>query len=241
MYYSEDDAKIYGAHFDPSKARAILKEAGYRSVYGSDGELIETKDAGGHPVPTVYIKSPTGWSDWESIVGVIVTNLRDAGIDARERFVDANLYWHALFAGDFDLILHQPAPAPSPSQPWRRFDEVLTSEDWVPDGEKMYKNVGRFNNPAAPGFNPRVSALLRSIPTLVSEEDLEKAYRELNVIAMQTQPTLPLVYRPDQYYEVSIRHWDNFPSAKNPYDPPQVPSDRLGTDALWALRSVDGR
>jgi peptide/nickel transport system substrate-binding protein len=239
-YYSEDDAKTYGAYYDPSRAKAILRGAGYRPVYGSGGELVETRDAEGRPVPTVYIKSPTGWTDWESIVGVVVKNLRDAGIDARERFVDANLYWHALFAGDFDLIVHQPAPAPTPSQPWGRFEETLTSEDWVPEGEKMYKNVGRFNNPAAPDYDPRVSALLRTIPALQSEEDLEKAYRELNVMVMQSQPTLPLVYRPDQFYEVSVRHWDNFPSAKNPYGPPQIPGDRLGTEALWAIRPVAG-
>lgn len=240
-YYSEDDAKAYGAYYDPSKAKSILKDAGYTPVYGSDGDLVETRDAQGRPVPTVYVKSPTGWSDWESIVGVVVKNLRDAGIDARERFVDANLYWHALVVGDFDLIVHQPSPAPTPSQPWGRFEEVLSSEDWVPDGEKMYKNVGRFNNPAAPGYNPRVSELIKSIPGLASEEDRIKAYRELNVIAMQMQPTLPIVYRPDQFYEVSIRHWDNFPSAKNPYGPPEIPGDRLGTEALWAIRSVDGR
>ena len=44
---------------------------------------------------------------------------------------------NALFAGDFDLIVHQPAPAPTPSQPWGRLEEVLTSEDWAPEGEKM--------------------------------------------------------------------------------------------------------
>ncbi len=235
-YYSEEDARLYGAYYDPSQAKTILNEAGYRSIYAPDGELIETRDAQGNVVPTLYIKSPTGWSDWESVVGVVVKNLRDAGIDARERFVDANLYWTALFSGDFDLVVHQPAAAPTPSQPWGRLEEVLTAEDWAPNGEKMYKNVGRFNSPSAPGYNPRIASLLKSIPALRDETELVSAYRALNTIAMQAQPTLPLVYRPDQFYEVSIRHWDNFPSAKNPYGPPQIPGDRLGTEALWALR-----
>jgi peptide/nickel transport system substrate-binding protein len=240
-YFSEDDAKRYGAYHDPAKAKALLKEAGYTSVYNKDGDLVEMRDAAGHTLPTIYIKSPTGWSDWESIVGVVVKNLREAGIDAREKFVDANLYWHALFAGEFDMIMHQPAPALTPSQPWGRFEEVLTSEDWAPDGEKMYKNIGRFNNPAAPDYDPRVAELLKRIPTEKDDAVLTKDYRELNVLAMKAQPTLPLVYRPDQFYEVSVRHWDNFPSAKNPYGPPQIPGDRLGTEALWALRPVDGK
>ncbi len=238
-YFNDEDAKAFGAYYDPAKARAILKEAGYTAVYNKDGELVETRDAAGNVLPTLYIKSPTGWSDWESVVGVVVKSLRDAGIDARERFVDASLYWHALFAGDFDLIVHQPAPAPTPSQPWGRLEEVLTSDDWAPEGEKMYKNIGRFNNPSSPTYDPRISALLRNIPAIRDEAELRRAYRELNAIAMQAQPTLPLVYRPDQFYEVSVRHWDNFPSAKNPYLPPQVPGDRLGTDALWALRATN--
>jgi len=239
-YYSEEDAKSHGTSYDPAKAKALLKEAGYTSVYTKDGDLIEMRDAAGRTLPTIYVKSPTGWSDWESIVGVVVKNLRDAGIDARERFVDANLYWHALYAGDFDLVMHQPAPSPTPSQPWGRLEEVLTSADWAPEGEKMYKNIGRFNNPAAPNYDPRIAELIKIIPTLKDEAEILKAYRELNVIAMEAQSTLPLVYRPDQFYEVSVRHWDNFPSAKNPYGPPQIPGDRLGTEALWALHSVGG-
>ncbi len=215
-----------------------MKSAGYTPVYGSDGELVETRDATGRPIPTIYIKSPTGWSDWESVVGVVVKSLRDAGIDARERFVDASLYWHALFAGDFDMIVHQPAAAPTPSQPWGRLEEVLTSDDWAPEGEKMYKNIGRFNNPAAANYDPRVSALLKRIPTLEDEKELLGAYRELNVIAMQAQATLPVDHRPDQFTKSVIRHWDNFPSAKNPYGPPQIPGDRLGTESLWALKST---
>jgi peptide/nickel transport system substrate-binding protein len=237
-YYSDEDAKVYGAHYDPERAKGLLREAGYRSVYDAEGQLVEMRGPDGNRVPTLYIKSPTGWSDWESVVGVVVRSMRDAGIDVRERFVDANLYWHALIAGDFDLIVHQPAAAPTPSQPWGRFEEVLTSDDWAPDGEKMYKNVGRFNNPSSSDFDPRVAELLKKIPTLRGEQDLLAAYRALNVIFMQAQATLPLVYRPDQFYEVSIRHWDNFPSAANPYGPAQIPGDRLGTEALWALRAV---
>jgi peptide/nickel transport system substrate-binding protein len=194
------------------------------------------RDKQGRALPTLYIKSPTGWTDWESIVRIAVKSLRDAGIDARERFVDSNLYWPASLSGDFDLLLYQPSPAPTPSQPWARFDAVLSSKDWAPNGDKMYKNFGRFNSPTAADYDPRMDALLRTIPTLTDEKARVAAYRELNVLYMQAQVTLPLVYRPDSFYEVSIRHWENFPSAINPYIPPQIPGDRLGTEALWALK-----
>jgi peptide/nickel transport system substrate-binding protein len=237
-FYSEEDAAKYGASYDPDKAKALLKEAGYVPKFGADGELIETRDARGDKLPTLYIKSPTGWSDYETIVRIAVKSMRQVGIDARERFIDAGLYWPARLTGDFDLLLDMPPAEPSPAKPWSRLDFLLTSKEWAPEGEKVYKNYGRFNRPSAPDYNPRFDALLGIIPTLKDETALIEAYRELNVLFMQYQPTLPVVYRPDQFYEVSVRHWTNFPTADNPYEPPQLPGDRLGTRVLWQIEPV---
>lgn len=236
-YYSAEDAERYGATYDPARAKAVLHEAGYRPVFNQEGELVETRKNGVR-VPTVYIKSPTGWGDWESIVRIAVRGMRQVGIDARERFVDGNLFWNALFQGDFDLIMNTPASPPSPSKPWSRFDVVMTTSDYAPEGEKVYKNMGRFNDPAAPGYIARIDELLTVIPKLKDEAELVKAYRELNVLFMQQQPTIPLVYRPDQFYEFSTRHWENYATGKNPYLPPQIPGERLGTRMLWSLRPV---
>jgi peptide/nickel transport system substrate-binding protein len=237
-YFSAADAQQYGTRFDPTRARALLKDAGYTSIFDRYGELVETRDAQGRLVPTVFIKSPTGWTDWESVVRIVVRSLRDAGLDAREKFVDANLYYSAELTGDFELLLDAPAPAPTPSQPWSRFAAMLSSEEWAPEGEKVYRNFGRFNKPGSPDHDPRVDALLRLIPTLGDESARLAAYRELNVIFMQAQPAIPLVYRPDEFFEVSVRHWENFPDAAHPYAPPQLPGNRLGTLALWRLRPV---
>jgi peptide/nickel transport system substrate-binding protein len=237
-FYSEEDAAKYGTTFDPERAKQELREGGYKAVLDNDGELVETLDRNGQKVPTIYIKSPTGWSDWESIVRIVVRSLRSVGIDARERFVDASLFWNALFQGDFDLIMFTPSQSPTPSKPWSRFDSILTTQDFVSQGEKMYKNMGRYNDPKAPGYNPRIDELLALIPTIKDEPALIAAYRELNIIYMKEQPTLPLMYRPDQFYEFSTKHWENFPNAQNAYLPPQIPGDRLGTRMLWQLKPV---
>jgi peptide/nickel transport system substrate-binding protein len=237
-FYSADDAKQYGVGYDPSRAKQTLAEAGYKSIFNDKGDLVETRDKNGQRVPTVYIKSPTGWSDWEAIVKIAVRGMREAGIDAREKFIDGNLFWNDLFRGDFDLIMNTPASPPSPSKPWSRFDAVMTTQDFAPEGEKIYKNMGRFNDPKAPGYIARIDQLLASIPTMQSEAERAAAYRELNVIFMQQQPTIPLMYRPDQFYEFSTRHWTNFSTAKNPYLPPQIPGERMGTAMLWSLKPV---
>ena len=99
----------------------------------------------------------------------------------------------------------------------------------------MYKNMGRFNDPSSPGYVKRFDELLDEIPTLTSQTELRRAYRELNVLFMRYQPTLPVVYRPDQFYEFSERAWRGFPTAKHPFLPPQVPGVRMGTRILWRL------
>ena len=204
-------------------------------MWGPDGQLVETRDAKGNKVPTVYIKSPTGWSDWESIVRIAVKSMREVGIDARERFVDASIFWTALYAGEFDLIMNTPSPSRRRPSPGRASRRLLTSKEWAPEGEKMYKNQGRFNNPKAPDYLPRIEELLDLIPSLQDEKALSDAYRELNRLFMQYQPSIPLVYRPDQFYEVSTRHWDNFPNAENPYTAAADPGRSAGhQDAVAA-------
>ncbi len=240
-YFSAEDEKQYGAsRYDIEAAKAELKAGGYTSVF-KDGELVETRDKSGKKLPTVFIKSPTGWTDWESIVKIAVKGMRAAGIDARERFVDASLFWGALYGADFDLIMFAPAAPPSPSTPWRRFDIVLNSSEWAPEGEKRYKNMERFNNPKGPGYIARFDELLNQIPRIKDEAELIKAYRELNVLFMKHQPTLPLVYRADQFYEFTEQTWKGFPTSANAFLPPQMPGDRMGTRILWALTPAGGK
>jgi peptide/nickel transport system substrate-binding protein len=235
-YYSAEDARTHGASvYDPERARAELAAGGYESIWGPGGELIEMRDRHGARVPTVYVKSPAGWTDWEAAVRVVVRSLRAVGIDARERFIDGSLYYTNAYSGDFDLIMFTPSQAPAPSKPWSRFDAVLSTQDFAPEGDKMYKNLGRFNDPKTPGYIARFDELLGLIPTLTAPEQILAAYRELNILFMQQQPVLPIVYRPDQFYEFSTRVWRGFPTARDPFLPPQIPSSRLGTRILWHL------
>jgi peptide/nickel transport system substrate-binding protein len=240
-YFSREDAERYGASvYDPERARAELAAGGYTSIWGPGGELIEMRDARGERVPTVYVKSPVGWTDWEAAVRIAVRSMRAVGIDARERFIDGNLYFPSAYSGDFDLIMFTPSQAPAPSKPWSRFDAVLSTKDFAPEGDKMYKNLGRFNDPKSAGYIPRFDELLDRIPTLTDPSELRAAYRELNVLFMQQQPVLPMVYRPDQFYLFSTRVWRGFPTAKDPFLPPQIPSSRLGTAILWHLEPAGG-
>ncbi|HEY6727995.1 MAG TPA: ABC transporter substrate-binding protein [Polyangiaceae bacterium] len=235
-YFSEADAKQYGAsRFDPARARAELEAGGYQPIFDSAGELVETRDRHGRSLRTLTVSSPAGWTDWESIVRIAVRSMRSVGIDVRERFIESSQHRPLTYAGDFDLMMFTPSPPPTPSKPWSRFDTVLSTLDFQRPGRKMFKNMGRFNDPSAPGYVRRFDELLALIPTLDSESELRRAYRELNVLFMKYQPALPVVYRPDQFYEFSEKAWTGFPTAAKPFLPPQAPGARMGTRSLWHL------
>ena len=81
-----------------------------------------------------------------------------------------------------------------------------------------------------------VDQLLSAIPLMTDSVEIAKAYRELNKIFMEDQPSIPLVYLPEQFYEFSDRVWTNWPTAENPYAPAQLPWVASGTKILWNLK-----
>ena len=219
-----------------NQVKSMLAEAGYSSKFTDGGELIGTYNAKGEKIPTLFITSPAGWTDWESIVTIAVEGMRKAGIDIREGFVDGGQYWPAMGTGNFDLIMHKPTADVSPSLPWSRFNEVMASRDWQPLGAWAGTNIGRYNQPGTPEFRPEVDSLLGLIPLMTDEAKKAEAYRELNKIFMEDQPAIPLAYLPEQYYEFSDRVWTNWPSAENAYAPAQLPWIASGTKVLWSLK-----
>jgi peptide/nickel transport system substrate-binding protein len=239
-FFNSDDAAEFGVTFDPEKAKKILADAGYKSIFKADGTLDHMLDKNNERLPTLYIKLPAGWSDWEAIVKIAEKGLRAVGIDVREQPVEGSRYWSELPAGDFDLIMHKPAGAVTPSLPWKRLDEIMSSRNWQPvgGGSNMYENQGRYNNPNSPDYRPGVDSLLGLIPLLEEETEIAAAYRELNKVFMQDQPAVPLCYMPEQFYEFSTKHWKNWPTAANPYAPPLMPWVGASTSILWHLESA---
>jgi peptide/nickel transport system substrate-binding protein len=239
-FFNEDDGKKYGVSFSLENAKKILADAGYKSIYKENGTLDYMTDKAGNKLPTLSIKSPAGWSDWDAMVNIAVKGMRDAGIDIREGLVDASLYWTAIPSGDFDLLMTKPAPQVTPSLPWNRFDKIMASRNWVPCGgdNKMNENQGRYNQPGTKEYNSAVDSLIKLIPVLTDEEQLKAAYRELNKIFMMDQPAIPLCYLPEEFAEYSTRHWTNWPDEKNSYAPSLLPHIGASTKVLWQLQLV---
>ena len=242
-YINEKDLRTYGVNLNIANGtdrqrlvKRMLKEAGIKSVWNEDGTLDHMENAKGKRIPTLFITAPAGWTERESMVIIAVNSMRKAGIDIREKFVNGGEYWPAMGLGTFDLIIHQPVADESPSLPWSRFNEVMSSRDWLPIGNWANTNIGRYNQPGTKEYRPEIDKLLSTIPLMTDSTEIAKAYRKLNKIFMEDQPSIPLLYMPEQYYEFSNRVWTNWPTAKNPYAPPQLPWIGSGTKILWNLK-----
>ncbi|MDR2555859.1 MAG: ABC transporter substrate-binding protein [Fibromonadaceae bacterium] len=240
-YYSEEEVTKHSVSLgDKEYAKKLLAEAGYKAIFDKDSVLKHSIGPNGDTLPSLLIKAPAGWSDWEAIVNLVVKQLRSVGIDVREGFVDGSQYWPALPSGDFDMIMRKPPVAVTASLPWNRFNAVMSSRNWRPvgDGNSMNENEGRYNNPSAANYNKRVDDLLDIIPLLSDEDSLKVAYAELNNIFLDDQPVIPVCHLPEEYYQFSTKVWDGWPTEKNQYAPPQLPWVGSGINTLWRLKSV---
>ncbi len=226
-FFNKADADKSDMGYDPELAKKTLTDAGYS--WNEEGKLLDSKK---NPVETITIECPSGWTDWEDAIKVVVASFNEIGIPAEEKFVDYSVWDKDLRTGSFDLAMKTQTAELSAATPWARFDQVMgTVSGSTPFGEDAFSNQGRFKNKDA-------DALLEKIPTLTDEKALVEAYNELNKIFMETIPVIPVMYRPTQYYQFSTKHWTNFPTEENPYAPPQHLIIAAGVKALWQIKPV---
>ena len=226
-YFNKEDADEFGYSYNTEKAREILAEAGYS--WNEEGKLLDKKKK---PVRNISIECPQGWTDWIDAINVIVESFAEIGITAVPSIVDYSIWDMNLRKGTFDLSMKTPPTEHSVACPWNRFYQILTDIGYKPIGEEAFANQGRFHDDG-------ISMLLNEIPTITREDSLNQAYRELNKLFMQTVPVLPIMYRPSTFYQFSTKHWTNFPTAENPYAPPNNLVVATGVSALWEIVPVE--
>jgi peptide/nickel transport system substrate-binding protein len=225
-YFNKEDADEFGYSYNTEKAREILSEAGYS--WNEEGKLLDKKKK---PIRSISIECPQGWTDWIDAINVIVESFAEIGITAEPKTVDYGIWDMNLRKGTFDLSMKTPPTEHSVACPWNRFYQILTGIGYKPVGEESFANQGRFQD-------AEINKLLVDIPTITDEDSLTQAYRELNKLFMQAVPVLPVMYRPSTYYQFSTKHWTNFPTAENPYAPPNNLVVAAGVSALWEIQPV---
>ena len=135
--------------------------------------------------------------------------------------------------------MNTPSPEPAPSKPWSRFEALLTSKEWAPEGEKMYKDQGRFNNPKAPDYSRASKSSLDLIPTLKDEKALVRRLpRAQRALTCSTSRRFRSCIGPISSTRSARATGTTSRTRDNPYRPPQIPGDRLGTKMLWQLKAA---
>lgn len=227
QYFDQQLVDEHGWRYEPARAQQILRAAGYRR--DGDGWLMPD----GSPVPLLKAECPHGWTDWMVSLDIVAENLRQIGLEVRAEFPEYPPFYDRLQHGDFDMVMYNPSGSYSPAQPWLKFRNVMSSRGVPPVGEGMaFWNWGRYSNEEAEELLARAAAV-------TDEAERKRLYRELNRIFLRDIPVLPLEYRPWLFYEFNMTHWENFPTAQNPYAPPQICTDGAGMKALYRIRPVD--
>ena len=135
--------------------------------------------------------------------------------------------------------VHARRPAQPRPSPGRASKSCMTTQDFAPEGEKMYKNMGRFNDPKAPGYIARIDELLATIPTHEGRsragQGLPRAERPLHAAAADDSARVS----PGQFYEFID------PALDRTSRPPRTrtcrrrsPASAWARSMLWSLKPV---
>ncbi len=216
-FYDEKLDEEYGFHYDPSKAKELLDEAG---IVDKDGDGWRDLPDGKHFKLEIIV--PYGWTDWMESIKIIAKDLNKVGINAEAKFPDFGKYWEDLTKGKFDMAINNFGAYVSMT-PWTLYNFVVH----YPITDAMYDgNFGRYENEEL--FN-----LLEEInmTPLSDEAKLKDLFSKAQKILLTEMPAVPLWYN-GLWFQASTMHWKNWPNEHNPY---AYPCDWAGR---WQLGGV---
>ena len=199
-------AQADGWKYDPAKAEQILKDAGYTK--GSDGIYAK----GGVRLGQWKLITPTGWTDWNAALTICAKNFKAIGIDAVTYFPQVADCTNQVQTGTFDCACWYVAGT-SPATPWQRFSDVMTNVNLPAVGTAAFSNFGRWTN-------SQVDGMLQTASAAPDDASKKTALQALDDLYRANIPALPLMYRPDEFYEYNATNFYNWADEKNNYAPP---------------------
>jgi len=118
---------------------------------------------------------------------------------------------------------------PGISQPWSRARAIMSSVGVQPIGTTTFYNYGRYKNDNA-------DQLIAQIALTDDKTQLKDLWTQLNKLYLTDIPTVPLMYRPGEFYAVNSSVWQGFPVQGDGTNiPPQICIDGSGIKALYNI------
>jgi peptide/nickel transport system substrate-binding protein len=217
--YDASNVAQSGWKFDAAKATSILDSIGKK---GGDGVYVL---ADGTRLGPWKAQCPYGWTDWMTSLQGVSTSAKAVGIDIQTNFPEQPQDISSLQNGDFDIAMYSVTGA-DPSAPWARFHDVLDARGVPGNGQTAFWNYNRFTDPNVPALLDKVAA--------ASAADQPALIAQLDELWRQNIPTIPLEYRPLEFFEHHDVNWTGFPDSTHPTAPPTTAG--AGIKWLYQIR-----
>jgi peptide/nickel transport system substrate-binding protein len=208
--YDAAQAAAYGNAYayNPAKAVALLKQAGYTKVVGG----VRQNSAG--QKLSFSITNNGGFSDWvATLQDVVIPNLAAVGIQVKLNDLSATSYQSAIYTGKYQLAYDDQPGGPGP---FYEFREWLLSGNSAPIGQLAASNWERYSNPAT-------DALLNSYATTPPTDTakLQSILNQLQLVMLKDVPIIPVTGEVD-WYQWSTKSFTGWPTPPNWYAQPAV-------------------
>ena len=177
-----------------------IKAAGYKLT----GDTLT--DPSGKPV-TIKLTDPAPWSDYQTSLELIKSNLAQIGIKATVEKPNQDAWQDNVNKGDFEGTMHWTNGG---ATPYDIYQTVMDGKLLKPIGQNAQQgNFGRFNNPQA-------TAALAAYANATSDADRTAALNTIQQIFVEQVPMLP-VGSDNVGMAYNDKYWTGWPSDSDPY------------------------
>jgi peptide/nickel transport system substrate-binding protein len=215
-WYDTSLAQRYGNAYayDPKKALAILKAAGFSK--GPTGVMHK-----GNEKLSFTMINNGDYSDWVASANVVIAELKQVGIQITPRNYDNTTFLAKLQTGHFQLAYHALTGGPGP---FFQYQELLYSPNSAPIGKVANSDYERYSNPAT-------DALFHQYTATTSTAEKHAIVDELEKVMLTDVPSIPVTEQPD-WYQYDTKCIGGWPTPQNPY---AQPSQYVVPDAAVVL------
>jgi peptide/nickel transport system substrate-binding protein len=208
--YDASQAAAYGNAYayNPAKAIALLKQAGYTKVVGG-----VRQNAAGQKLSFSLVNNG-GFSDWvATLQDVVIPELAAVGIQVKLDDLAATSYQSALFTGKFQLGYYAQTGGPGPFYEFRQW---LFSGNTAPIGQPASSNFERYSSHATDALISRYQA------TPLNDTAAQAAILDqLQLVMLKEVPIIPVTGEVD-WYQWDTAHITGWPTPPNWYAQPAV-------------------
>jgi len=185
---------------DVAGAKTLLQGAGYKL----NGDTLTAPS--GKPV-TIKLSDPAPWSDYQTTLELIKSNLAQIGIKATVEKPNQDAWQDNVNKGDFEGTMHWTNGG---ATPYDIYQTVMDGKLLKPIGQNAQQgNFGRFNSPQA-------TAALAAYANATSDADRTTALNTIQQIFVEQVPMLP-VGSDNVGMAYNDKYWTGWPSDDNPY------------------------